>query len=306
MQETLQFLIPVMESLEKVHENNIIHRDLSPDNIMVLPDGSIKLIDFGAAHEVRRDEMGYQQSTTSIVKHGFAPPEQYTRKGNLGTWTDVYAMSATVYYCLTGHVPPSVQDRQFDGEEISWEGISPTLRQILERGLSLNLSERIQTMTELRTGLTAAIARPGPEYPTGTVPLEESTVPVYTAPLEESINTIPVERPKSESYAVPAEESKISAAANSVERPVILDEAPNDQTEESLQNRSDSGNYLSGIYTIVSFALILLGGTIALFEMGYIVEWGFYPYLIKRLLFGIGFLTIGLISIWRRRKNRNV
>lgn len=164
MEETLRLLQPIVESLEKLHAINIIHRDLSPDNIMVLPDGSTKLIDFGAAHEVRRE-----QSTTSIVKHGFAPPEQYTRRGNLGPWTDVYAMSATVYYCLTGHVPPSVPDRQFDGEKIRWEGIDSRYREALEKGLELTIESRIQNMAQLRMALCTGT--PVPSKPKSTFAL---------------------------------------------------------------------------------------------------------------------------------------
>ena len=74
LEETLRLLLPLMESLEVVHNNHIVHRDISPDNIMVLPDGSTKLIDFGAAHEVQYDGEGSQKSTEAILKYGFAPP----------------------------------------------------------------------------------------------------------------------------------------------------------------------------------------------------------------------------------------
>lgn len=156
LEETLRLLLPMMESLEKVHESHIIHRDISPDNIMVMPDGNTKLIDFGAAHEVQQDEEGNQKSTEAILKYGFAPPEQYQRKGELGPWTDVYAMCATIYYCTTGKLPPNATDRVLGSEDFAWDqvpNISGTMAAILRKGTAIRKDDRIQSMRQLREAL---------------------------------------------------------------------------------------------------------------------------------------------------------
>ena len=94
--------------LSVVHSNGIIHRDISPDNIFLCEDGTIKLIDFGA---LTQDMSDMQGTMTIIVKHGFAPIEQYYGKGNIGPWTDIYALGATLYYLLTNQMPQDSVER---------------------------------------------------------------------------------------------------------------------------------------------------------------------------------------------------
>ena len=91
VQEIFSILRPVMDALCKVHELGIVHRDISPDNIMILRDGSAKLLDFGAVREVENADVDkiLTKSTEAILKHGFAPIEQYQTRGGLGPWTDV-------------------------------------------------------------------------------------------------------------------------------------------------------------------------------------------------------------------------
>ena len=84
-----------------LHEHGILHRDISPDNIMVLGDGSLKLLDFGGA----KIQANTGLSNMVIAKKGYTPIEQYHTDGNQGVWTDVYAMAATIYFCITGQVP---------------------------------------------------------------------------------------------------------------------------------------------------------------------------------------------------------
>lgn len=98
-------LEPVAKALEKVHALGIIHRDLNPSNLMVQEDGTIKVIDFGAA----RKYLDNEKTMTVLVKRGYAPLEQYMHKGKQGPWTDIYALCATLYEMITGVRPdPSI------------------------------------------------------------------------------------------------------------------------------------------------------------------------------------------------------
>lgn len=103
----LQKALPLMRDLGRLHRAGVLHRDIAPDNLMLMPDGSLVLLDFGCARSM---EDG--RSMTVVLKPGFAPIEQYQTRGQ-GPYTDIYALCATLYYCITGRVPPAAPDRLF-------------------------------------------------------------------------------------------------------------------------------------------------------------------------------------------------
>ena len=150
--DLFKMLDPVMKCLGLIHEQGLIHRDISPDNIMVMKNGQLKLLDFGAAREVNADK-----SLSVVLKHGYAPEEQYRTKGNQGPWTDVYAMCATLYKCLTGITPMESLERAYsDGlKPPSQLGVclSRSQEAALMKGLSIRIGDRLQTMAALREGL---------------------------------------------------------------------------------------------------------------------------------------------------------
>ena len=149
-QKLFDMLLPIMRSLDKMHKANIIHRDISPNNIMLLKDGTLKLMDFGAARQFSRDD---DKSLSVVIKHGFAPYEQHTSHGKQGPWTDVYALCATIYACITGNVPLSSLDRVVndDLKKPSELGVAipEKLENALMKGLAVIPQDRLQNMGEL-------------------------------------------------------------------------------------------------------------------------------------------------------------
>ncbi len=150
----LGLMKPVFESLFQIHNAGLIHRDISPDNIMVDKDSKIKLIDFGSA---RGNATENEKTYTVILKHGYAPSEQYYAKGNQGPWTDIYSLCATMYKMLTGQIPPNSVERMENDEYVdpsTWGvQVSPRTEAVLRKGLAVKVNERYQNIGQLLNDL---------------------------------------------------------------------------------------------------------------------------------------------------------
>ncbi|HEY7297545.1 MAG TPA: serine/threonine-protein kinase [Xanthobacteraceae bacterium] len=101
--ELRAILLGVLDGLDAIHAHAILHRDLKPSNIIIRDDGSPVLIDFGAARDFKQR---HSRSVTAIAAPGYSPPEQYGVGGQQGPWTDIYALGAIAYRCVTGSAPP--------------------------------------------------------------------------------------------------------------------------------------------------------------------------------------------------------
>lgn len=152
--ECAKLLAPIIFYMDQMHRNGIIHRDISPDNIMITSSGSPMLLDLGAAKEIDvQKKDGTMQSSQLVHKNGFSPLEQYLTTEKIGPWTDVYATCATIYYCCTGIVPPTSPDR-INGESLkSHPNLSSEAYRLLESGMAINSEKRIQNMHSLLSQL---------------------------------------------------------------------------------------------------------------------------------------------------------
>ena len=146
----LSLLTPIIQALAEVHEHGIIHRDISPDNIMVRPDGRLILLDLGAAKDLDiQGRDGNVQSSQMVAKQGFSPIEQYQRNANIGPWTDVYAMAATIYYCCTGILPPTAVDRIVEDTLTCQPLLTKEQFDVLAYCMSIRAETRPRSMTAL-------------------------------------------------------------------------------------------------------------------------------------------------------------
>lgn len=146
---TVKMMLPVMQSLGKIHEQGLVHRDISPDNIRISADG-VKLLDFGATRAISAT---FKKSLSVVLKPGYAPYEQYYSNGEQSAWTDIYSLCATMYHCITGVTPAEAPERLLRDavKTPSAMGIliSPIIEETLMKGLSVKTEDRFATIADL-------------------------------------------------------------------------------------------------------------------------------------------------------------
>ncbi len=147
--ETLNVMIPVLRALTAVHAEGFIHRDVTPDNIYISKDGNVKLLDFGSARYSIGDK---SKSLDVILKVGYAPKEQYIRRGRQGPFTDVYSCAACFYAALTGYLPPESLERLDHDELVPVSQVLPEVPEWLDKailkGLAVQPEDRFQSAAE--------------------------------------------------------------------------------------------------------------------------------------------------------------
>lgn len=152
----LHICLSVLDALAVVHKAGMIHRDISPENIFICEDLTVKLIDFGAAKQVYLDG---EQTMSVVLKPGYAPPEQYAKKDKQGPWTDIYALGATLYFAATGEKPEESFGRVLEDTikpvcEVNPE-IPRAMSQVIMRVMSVKIEDRYQTVEAMREALLA-------------------------------------------------------------------------------------------------------------------------------------------------------
>ena len=154
--KAVRIMIPVLDALRAVHQEidtdgePMLHRDIAPDNIYITNDGRVELLDFGAARYASGE---LSRSLSVVLKEGYAPEEQYRRKGKQGPWTDVYSCGATLYRMITGELPDNALDRLEDDELRAPSELGIEIPHVSEEALMLALEvrrrDRMQSVEEL-------------------------------------------------------------------------------------------------------------------------------------------------------------
>ncbi|MDR1217661.1 MAG: PASTA domain-containing protein [Oscillospiraceae bacterium] len=155
-ERAFSMLAPVITSLRAIHEQDVIHRDIAPDNIFLTRDGKVKVIDFGAA---RFATTAHSRSLTVIIKPGYSPEEQYRSRGDQGKHTDVYAVGAVLYRMITGSAPPDALERRAEFESRKKDILKPPSRfkaeltvnqeTVILNALNVRIEDRTPDMTAL-------------------------------------------------------------------------------------------------------------------------------------------------------------
>lgn len=160
--DIMNLMKPLLKDLSVIHKKGLIHRDISPDNLLIGLDNKLHLIDFGSANH---SNLNASKTYTVILKAGYAPPEQYIPNGKMGPWTDVYGICATIYYALTKTSPMDSlarmqQTNQTDSTEKkllaiqSEGGLEEYQMKAILTGLSLSIKERYPSVSMLLNSLT--------------------------------------------------------------------------------------------------------------------------------------------------------
>ena len=199
-----EMMEPVLRAMSAIHGAGIIHRDISPANIMLLDSGQVKLLDFGCARDI-----GGDHTMTVMLKHGYAPIEQYTGY-NQGPWTDVYALCATFYHCLTGQIPPRALERMTAQDPLippnrMGAALTPEQEQAIMRGLEVEPKNRWQSIAGLYAALYDTVIKEVSRTPEGreTELLVEPIPGPRPGPEQKTALLIPGSEPRSEARAAP-------------------------------------------------------------------------------------------------------
>jgi serine/threonine protein kinase len=164
----LRIVMPILNGLHAVHEVGLLHLDIKPENIYLRRDGSPMLIDFGSTRHAMTES---RPSGRVALTHGYAPVEQYPDKGKLGPWSDVYALGATMYRCVTGKRPDDALDRYRAILDYKTDPLKPAVRAAAGRcqpvllegidwAMQVHAQDRPQTPREFQDYLLGRTKRP--------------------------------------------------------------------------------------------------------------------------------------------------
>lgn len=257
----------ISSALMTAHSANILHRDVSPDNIMICSDGKVKLLDFGAARQVVANA---SQSLSVILKQGFAPLEQYQKKGRQGPWTDIYSLGATLYFALTKDIPDDPMTRFESDDEYSSNkySIVQPLWEIIRKATMLRIEDRYSNIFEFRSDLASSgiTAEPLVEFeapekivlPSGVTAKPYST----TASMRTSKKSQTEQRAAVPPVAPPpVQTSQTPAVPTSTSEPAVSE---NTSAEENASpDKKPAKKKLTAILACAAALIIIVGAAVA-------------------------------------------
>lgn len=185
----VNYIILICEALDYIHKQKILHRDVTPDNIIVTPEQKIVLIDFGSARKFINDKT---QRHTTIIKKGYAPLEQYSATSRKGAYTDIYSLGAVYYYLLTGIRPIDATERTLEKLQEPKElnpSISSQTNAIIMKAMNMDTAKRYQNVNDLMDDIFSGNNPDEPEHTDGAVPIVETNT-VEEPPVPKKSNKI--------------------------------------------------------------------------------------------------------------------
>lgn len=263
-QETLTLMQPILLALQAMHQKGILHRDISPENLMLSPNNTLTLIDFGAARTFSRSD---DDNLTVILKRGYAPEEQYHSNSRQGPWTDLYAVCAVMYQMLTGILPQEASARAEEDHltpisRIEGLSLSPSTCAALEKGLQMDPMERYPDIGALMKVL----------YPAKKEKTQEITdnSPKETHEMDASEKN--AERPKQ------PESANASSAINTYDQVSVPAPDSTVSEKEPPKKKSRKRRYIAiGLIAALCFDLVF-GGPLFYHIRGYRYPWFIRPF----------------------------
>lgn len=198
----------IAAALSITHSAGVLHRDISPDNIMICRDGKVKLIDFGAARQIMAES---SSNLTVVMKPGYTPIEQYTKKGKQGAWTDIYSLGVSVYYALTEVIIDDPYARMDDDSELdeNRHGVNNDLWAILKKCTMINASDRYGSAIDLRKALKSVSA-----------PIKSEPIPLTDDDLKSDSNSNAPDEP---AYVTAEKEEPVTTDVPVSEAPEVIE-----------------------------------------------------------------------------------
>lgn len=166
LEDSLNVISAILGAVRDIHSAEVYHRDISPDNIIVCYDGSVRLIDFGAA---RFGKHHRSENPERVMKPGYSPPEQYQFNDNTGIHTDIYSLGATLYFMLTGLKPDEATNRKTGDLLASPQSLNPEIPEHISdailKAMAINYKLRFNSVLDFHAALTGAtkVSRPESE-----------------------------------------------------------------------------------------------------------------------------------------------